>query len=241
MKLEICVDLLESAVIAQKGGADRIELCADLQLGGTTPSGGLMKAARKHLDIDIYAMIRPRSGDFLYNDMEFETMKADVEMAKEAGLDGVVFGLLDEDGNIDEARMKELIELAKPMKVTVHRAFDVSNDPFKSLETLIDLGVERILTSAGGLKVTDDLPLLSEIVKKADKRIKIMAGSGVSAANAAEIVKTGVDELHLSAKSKYKSQMIFKKEISMGTSEEEFVEKTDLEKVLKMKKICESF
>ncbi|HOO32933.1 MAG TPA: copper homeostasis protein CutC [Thermotogota bacterium] len=240
MNLEICVDLLESAIIAQDGGADRIELCADLQLGGTTPSAGLMKAVRKHLKIDIYAMIRPRSGDFFYNAMEFETMKADVETAKALGMDGVVFGILDENGNIDKARMKELIELANPMNVTVHRAFDVSNDLFNSLDVLINLGVERILTSAGGLKVTDDLPLLTEIVRKADKRIKIMAGSGVTAENASEIIKTGVDELHLSAKSKYRSQMFFKKEISMGTSEEEFVEKTDLEKVRQLKKICDA-
>jgi copper homeostasis protein len=238
MKLEICVDLLESAVIAEKGGADRIELCADLQLGGTTPTGGLMKTARKHLDIDIYAMIRPRSGDFLYTELEFETMKADIELAKEMGMDGVVFGILDEDGNIDKARMQELIELAAPMKVTVHRAFDVSNDLFKSLETLVELGVERILTSAGGLKVTDNLPLLNKIVKKADHRIKIMAGSGVTAENAQEVIQTGVDEVHLSAKSKHESQMRFKQEINMGTSEGEFVEKTDMEKVMNMKKIC---
>lgn len=219
MKIEICVDSLESAIKAEKGGAHRIELCADLALGGTTPSYGLMKLCKDSLNIEIYTMIRPRSGDFCYSDLDFQVMIEDVLCAKKLNMDGVVLGILKKDGVIDKDRMKKLIDLARPMKITIHRAFDMTKDMEKSLEDVIDLGIDRILTSAFENKVYENLQLLKELVIKNNKRTIIMAGSGINVNNLEDIIKTGVDEIHLSASKEIDSSMVYRKyNISMGAA-----------------------
>ena len=147
--IEICLEDVESVIRAEKGGADRVELCADLFEGGTTPSLGTFITARRHTTITINTMIRPRGGDFCYSDVEFEAMLEDVKAFKEHGADGIVFGILNIDGTIDKERSRRIIEAARPLPVTFHRAFDMSKDLFQSLEDLIDLGVDRILTSGG--------------------------------------------------------------------------------------------
>lgn len=217
--LEICCFSLESCLTAQKAGAYRIELCGGMFEGGTSPSAGLIKLARQYLTIKLYVMIRPRGGDFCYSETEFEVMKEDIRIAKESGADGVVFGLLNPDGSIDVPRTKELIELAHPMKVTFHRAFDVSAEPFEALETIIELGCERILTSGQKNNVTDGLDLLGILAEKAGNRIEIMAGGGVTANNAAELLEAGVHALHMTGKGLVNSQMKYRKEdVSMASA-----------------------
>lgn len=199
-KLEIIGFNIESCLSAQEAGADRIELCASPGEGGTTPSYGLIKLARQHLHIDLYAMIRPRGGDFLYSDEDFEMMKMDVEFCKKSGCDGIVTGILTTGGKVDKKRCKQLIDLAYPLEATFHRAFDRVKDPFEALEEIIDLGFERILTSGLKPKSVESTALLAELIKKADGRIIIMPGSGVIAENIISIAEaTGAKEFHSSA------------------------------------------
>lgn len=206
--VEACVESVESAVAAASGGADRVELCDDLVEGGTTPSAGAIAVTRRRIDIGICVMIRPRGGDFVYTDLEFESMRHDIGVAHELGADGVVFGLLNPDGTIDRDRTARLVEDAGPLSVTFHRAFDVSRDPMESLDTLIDLGVTRILTSGQRATALESLDLLAALVRAAGDRITILAGGGVTAANAARIVAaTGVREVHLYAARRYASPM----------------------------------
>ncbi|GAB3504902.1 copper homeostasis protein CutC [Emticicia fontis] len=217
--LEICCFSLESCLTAQKAGAYRVELCGGMFEGGTSPSAGLIKLARQNLTIKLYVMIRPRGGDFCYSESEFEVMKEDIQTAKELGADGVVFGLLNPDGSVDVPRTKELVELAHPMKVTFHRAFDVSAEPFEALETIIDLGCERILTSGQKNNVTEGLDLLRILAEKAGNRIEIMAGGGVTAKNAAQLLEAGVHALHMTGKGIVNSQMQYRKEdVSMASA-----------------------
>lgn len=216
--LEICVDSIKSAINAEKGGADRIELCDNLIAGGTTPSAATIELARKYLNIDINVIIRPRSGDFCYSDLEFEVMKRDIEFAKNAGVNGIVTGVLLPNGNIDIARMKEIIQLARPLSVTFHRAFDMTKDPFESLDTLINLNVQRILTSGQESKAIDGIYLIKKLVEKAKNKIIIMPGSGVNEDNVRNIVmKTGVKEIHMSAKKNIDSVMQYRNNnVAMG-------------------------
>jgi copper homeostasis protein len=217
--LEICCFSLESCLTAQKAGAYRIELCGGMFEGGTSPSAGLIKLARQNLSIKLYVMIRPRGGDFCYSHTEFDVMKEDIQMAKELRADGVVFGLLNPDGSVDVLRTKELVDLAHPMKVTFHRAFDVSAEPFEALETIIDLGCERILTSGQKNTAIEGIDLLKALAKKADNRIEIMAGAGVSAQNAAQLLEAGVHALHMTGKGIVNSQMEYRKEdVSMASA-----------------------
>jgi copper homeostasis protein len=200
MKLEIIGFNIESCIAAQNAGADRIELCDGPGEGGTTPSYGFIKAARKVLDIDLYVMIRPRGGDFLYTNEEFEIMKTDVAVCKEIGCDGIVFGILTTDGKVDKKRSKEIIELAYPLEATFHRAFDRVADPFEALEDVIDLGFERILTSGLKPKAEDGRQTIFELISKASDRIIIMPGSGITSENIISIAEsTGARELHSSA------------------------------------------
>ena len=211
MKLEIIGFDIESCVAAQQAGADRIELCAGPAEGGTTPSYGFIKAARKKLHIDLYVMIRPRGGDFLYSDEDFEIMKNDVAICKELGCNGIVTGILTTDGKVDKKRCKELIEIAYPLEATFHRAFDRVADPFEALEDIIELGFERILTSGLKPKAIDSLDLLSKLIKQSDERIIIMPGSGVTAENIITIAEsTGATELHSSATFPEESKMEYK-------------------------------
>lgn len=225
MILEVVVYNIESALQAQQGGADRIELCDNPGEGGTTPSYGTIQIVRKKLSIDIFVMIRPRGGDFHYSAEEFESMKTDIEQCKKLKVDGVVFGILHTDGTIDKKRCKELVDLARPMKVTCHRAFDMTKDSSKSLEDCIEVGFDRILTSGRHAKAVAGIEVLTELVRKANSRIIIMPGSGVNEQNAGAIVaKTGVHELHFSAIVQRDSAMQFKNELLTGMGSNEGTE-----------------
>lgn len=178
--IEICANSAQSCVEAEAGGATRVELCAGIPEGGTTPSYGEIKTAKALTSkIDINVIIRPRGGDFLYTEAEVQSMLLDIELCKELKVHGVVFGCLTKDGDIDVPLMRRLIEAAKPLSVTCHRAFDVCRDPFTALEQLIELGCDRILTSGQQSDAVKGIPLIAELVKRADGRIIIMPGCGV--------------------------------------------------------------
>lgn len=218
-KFEICANSVESCVEAQRGGADRVELCAGMPEGGTTPSYGDIVMARKLLDTTkLHVIIRPRGGDFLYSDLEKEIMLEDVRMVRRLGVDGVVFGALTAEGDVDMEFMRQLMKEAEGMSVTFHRAFDVCRDPREALEQIIELGCERILTSGQMPKAEEGVELLGELVERAGKRIVIMPGCGVNASNIAHIAEaTGAREFHFSARSKRESDMIFRRSrVSMG-------------------------
>lgn len=219
MQLEICCYSLQSCINAQLGGATRIELCNGLFEGGTTPSIGLIKLAVKAVDIPVYPIIRPRGGDFVYSDTELKIMEEDIIQAKAVGAKGVVIGILNTDGSVNTQQTKRLVELAKPLGVTFHRAFDMTADPLQALEEIIETGCERILTSGQQNYAIDGANLLGELVQVAAGRIEIMAGSGVGIGNAEELIKTGVDALHLSAKASTESPMRFRNEaVSMASA-----------------------
>ena len=206
--LEACVDSAEAAIAAQEGGADRVELCANLLEGGTTPSAGTIQLARAKLDIGLNVMIRPRGGDFCYSGPEFQVMQHDVELAKELGADGVVLGILNPDGSVDAARTGALIELARPMSVTFHRAFDMSRAPHCAMEDLIKLGVDRILTSGQEISALEGLDLIADLVQKAGDRIVIMPGGGITERNVKKIVEqSGAKEVHVYAPLSVESRM----------------------------------
>ena len=217
-KIEICTNSVTSCLEAQKGGAYRVELCAGIPEGGTTPSYGEIAVAREMLTIKLNVIIRPRGGDFLYSDVEHQVMLRDIEMAKELGVDGVVIGCLTADGEIDIERNKELIDAAKGMSITFHRAFDMCKDPFKSLEQIISLGCERILTSGQQPTAIEGVSLLKELVDKAGNRIIIMPGSGVNEDNIATLAKeTSAKEFHFSAREPIDSKMIYRNpDLKMG-------------------------
>lgn len=207
-KLEVIAFTIESCLLIQKAGAHRIELCDNPGEGGTTPSYGFLKNAREHVSIELYPMIRPRGGDFLFSNDEFEIMKEDVIRCKELECDGVVIGLLNADGTVDEKRSAALVELAHPLGVTFHRAFDRTRDPFEALETIIDIGCERILTSGLTPNVTEGTGLLTQLVESADNRIIIMPGSGLRSNNIKELaLQTNAVEFHTSARKSTSSKM----------------------------------
>ena len=209
-KLEVIGFTIEGCILAQAAGAHRIELCDNPGEGGTTPSYGFIQAARKKLHIELYPIIRPRGGDFLYTDAEFEVMKADVQVCKDLGCDGVVIGILHADGSVDTARCKDLVTLAYPMGATFHRAFDRVNDAAKALEDVIETGCERILTSGLVPNALDGAETLAALIRQADERIIIMPGSGVRADNIIELaLKTGAVEFHTSARMNTDSSMTY--------------------------------
>ncbi len=208
--LEIAVFSVEAALSAINAGADRIEFCENPGEGGTTPSYGSLVTLKKLTTKPVFPIIRPRGGDFLYTDVEYECIKADILIAKELGYPGVVIGLLNADGSIDVKRTTALVELAAPMQVTFHRAFDRCSDPFQGLEDIITAGCKRILTSGQVPNAHDALPLLNQLVEKANGRIIIMPGSGVRASNIQEIIKvTKATEVHSSARIVKASDMQF--------------------------------
>lgn len=209
--VEVCIDSVEGALAAQTGGATRVELCDNLFEGGTTPSAGTIALTRREVDIPTNVMIRPRGGDFCYSDVEYEVMRWDVEEAKRLGAAGVVIGLLLPDGTVDATRTAGLIELARPLSVTFHRAFDVCRDPFQALETLITLGVDRVLTSGQERTALEGLDLITELVQRAGDRIIIMPGGGISERNAGKIVaRSGAREIHVSGRSAVESKMTYR-------------------------------
>ena len=183
MIIEVCANSYESAINAEQGGADRIELCKDLYLDGLTPTYETAKKTIDELNIPVFILIRPREGDFNYSNEEYELMKADIVKFKEMGCKGIVSGILNEDKTVDLERTKELIELTRPLEFTFHRAFDVVTDPFKEIENLIELGIERVLTSGQKDKAIEGLKLLKELKEKVKNRIKIMPGSGITIDN----------------------------------------------------------
>lgn len=196
--LEICVDSIESALAAQSGGANRVELCSDLLAGGVTPSSGLIAVVRKQISIALHVMIRPRGGDFSYTPEEIDAMKRDIAVAKNLHADGVVLGILDRDGNVDQPRTRELVEIARPLAVTFHRAFDMTPNLHQSLEAVILTGANRILTSGGEPKAEAALDTLAALVKAAGSRIAILVGGGVRDHNLKRILEaTRAREIHV--------------------------------------------
>jgi copper homeostasis protein len=207
-QLEICCFNIQSALVAQLAGANRAELCADPGDGGTTPSLGVIKTVREKLHIKLYPIIRPRGGDFLFDKEDFEVMMNDVVLCKQIGCDGVVIGLLNEDGTIDKKRTSKLVELAYPLGVTFHRAFDRAINPHEALEDIIDCGCERILTSGQQPTAIEGASLINELIKQADNRIIIMPGSGIRASNIIDIAQqTNAEEFHTSARIFQESKM----------------------------------
>lgn len=199
--LEIAAGSLESAIAAQTGGADRIELCANLAEGGTTPSYGTLAVTRDRVHIPVYALIRPRTGDFCYDAADVEVMRRDVETCVSLGYDGVVIGALDVDGNIDESICRTLIAAAGSLGVTFHRAFDVARDQPSALETIVALGCERVLTSGGEATALDGARAIVDVVQQANGRVLVMAGAGITPGNVREIARvSGAHEFHASAR-----------------------------------------
>lgn len=215
---EVAVDSLESALIAQECGVHRVELCAALGIGGITPSHAMIEIAKDRLDIPFNVIIRPRRGDFLYTEAEFDIMCGDIEYAKSLDVNGVVLGILYSDGRIDIDRTRVLIELARPLEVTFHRAFDMAIDPHQALDDLISLGVDTLLTSGQQPTAEQGLSLITELVKQADGRIRIMPGSGINPNNIKAIVKgSGANEFHFSGKASVDSPMQYHNStLSMG-------------------------
>ncbi len=237
INLEVCANSLTSALIAQDGGAIRVELCDNLKEGGTTPSHGQIMLARKLLNINLYVLIRPRGGDFLYSDIEFEIMKANVQYCIETGCDGIVIGILNEDGSIDKTRCAELIQMAAKagLGVTFHRAFDMCADMYQALEDIIELGCERILTSGGKSTAIEGANTIAHLIEKAAGRIIIMPGSGVDETTVADLIHfTKAAEIHSSAKKMVKSRMKFQNDhiiMSSNYLDEFSIQQTDLQKV----------
>lgn len=241
--LEICVDSVESAIAAVRGGASRLELCSNLIIGGTTPGPWLFEEVRKNVEVPIHVLIRPRFGDFCYTDAEFSMMKNAVEVFRKMGADGVVIGVLNPDGTLNMNQMKVLKEAAGDMSVTLHRAFDVCADPIKVMEQAISLGIDTILTSGQKNTALQGADLLKELHEKSNGRITIQAGSGVSA----EVIRqlyplTGLNAYHMSGKKTLDSEMKFRKEgVNMGLpilSEYE-IWRTDEESVRAAKNVLE--
>lgn len=218
-ELEICCDNFASAESAAIAGANRIELCSAIGEGGLTPSIGMIEQVLKNLNIDVHVLIRPRGGDFLYSDAEIEIIKSDIEACKELGVDGVVIGFLNADGSVDKENTADIIELAQPMKVCFHRAFDMCKHPLKAFEELKELGIDCLLTSGQAPKAIDGLELISQLVERAENKIKIMPGSGVRVHLLEEIhQKTKAHAYHMSARIPVSSKMQFQQEkVSMGS------------------------
>ena len=216
--IEVCAYSLQACLTAQRAGATRIELCGGMAEGGTTPSAGLIQLARQHVHIPLFVMIRPRGGDFLYTDSEFTVMQADIDMARSLGANGVVLGILNAVGTVDEARTQQLVRYAHPMPVTFHRAFDMTRDAAEALEAVIRTGAVRILTSGQQPTAETGIPALTRLVEQAAGRIEIMAGAGVNVNNAPQLWATGVNSLHTSGSVRYESAMQYRQPAVSMTS-----------------------
>jgi len=233
IKLEIAVFSVEAALAAIKAGADRIEFCENPLEGGTTPSFGSLATLISLISKPVFPIIRPRGGDFFYTKNEFNAMRSDVLMARKLDYPGIVIGLLNQDGSIDVERTKRLVDLASPMEVTFHRAFDRCKDPFKALEDIIATGCKRILTSGQFPNAADAQPLLKKLVEQAGDRIIIMPGSGVRSNNIKEIMQaTGAKEIHSSARKMQASQMHYIKDSMNENLQATGVDSEEIKKML---------
>ena len=223
-RFEICANSVASCIAAQEGGANRVELCAGIPEGGTTPSYGMIRSARECISIALNVIIRPRGGDFLYSEEEINEMLYDIKVAKELGADGLVFGCLLPDGSVDKVNMARLMEAAGDTPVTFHRAFDHSSDPIQALEDIIELGCARILTSGCRPTALEGAGLLAKLVEKAGDRLIIMPGCGVKESNIAEIARlSGAREFHFSAREPVLSGMVFRNpEVAMGSEDDPY-------------------
>ena len=223
-KFEICANSIASCIAAQEGGANRVELCAGIPEGGTTPSYGMIHNARKSISIALNVIIRPRGGDFLYSESEIKEMVEDIKIAKMLGADGLVFGCLNPDGSVDMQAMQTLMDAAGDVPVTFHRAFDHTCDPLKALEDIISLGCIRILTSGCKPTAIEGVELLAQLIERAGDRIIIMPGCGVREDNIAQIARlSGAREFHFSARESVESGMIFRNpEVAMGTEDDPY-------------------
>jgi copper homeostasis protein len=217
--VEVCVDSIHSAVAAERGGAARVELCSGLIEGGITPSAGLIEITRGNVFLPLHVMIRPRGGDFFYDSDEFETMQRDIAAAKQLGADGVVFGILDVNANVDVVRTRQLVNLARPLAVTFHRAFDMTEDLLRALEDVCATGVDRLLTSGGEQTSLQGQATIAQLVKQARGRVVVMPGSGIKPENARSLVEqTGAREIHVGLRSSLPSPMVHRNpRVSMGT------------------------
>jgi copper homeostasis protein len=218
MEIEVCVESVESAIAAERGGARRVELCSDLLEGGITPSAGLIASVRRRIAIDLYVMIRPRGGDFCYTDLEFEVMREEIAHARHIGADGIALGLLDQQGHVDVARTRELVDLARPLHVTFHRAIDMTPDLPAAMEDVLATGACRILTSGGAPNATCGVNELAEMVRAAKGRIAIMPGGGITPATITAVAQaTEATEFHSSARTAFPSPVSFHKQgMAMG-------------------------
>jgi copper homeostasis protein len=232
-KLEVIGFNIESCSLAQSAGADRIELCDNPADGGTTPSYGFIKAAREKLKIALYPIIRPRGGDFLYSREEFEIMQTDIKLCKDLGCDGVVVGMLNADGKIDKKRCSLLVELAYPLGVTFHRAFDRTNDAHQALEDIIEIGCERILTSGLQPTAMEGAGAIASLIKQADERIIIMPGSGLRSDNIISLAqRTGAIEFHTSARISKSSAMNYCNEMMKEDLRSVVADAGEIEKII---------
>ena len=238
--LEIIGFGIEGSIIAQAAGANRIELCDNPNEGGTTASYGFIKAAREKLHIDLYPMIHPRGGDFFYTEDEFEIIKSDVKLCKELGCNGVVIGALTRDGKIDKNKCSMLIEIAYPLGVTFHRAFDRAAEPFEALEDIIDIGCERILTSGQKPTAPEGAELIKQLIQQAGERIIIMPGSGVRANNIINLAEnTGAVEFHTSARIRVPGKMTYQNPLMNETAESISVDGDEVRKIIEQLSLLE--
>jgi len=219
--VEVCVESVASALAAQRGGAGRVELCGSLIEGGITASTGLIEMTRAAVSLDIHVMIRPRGGDFCYEPDEFETMKRDIALAKRLGANGVVFGILDVNGDIDVDRTRQLVDMARPLAVTFHRAFDMTSDLLRAFDDLCRTGVDRLLTSGGEATCLQGQKAIRQLVNQSRGRIIVMPGSGIRSNNARTLIEqTGATEVHVGLRSSYPSPMLHHNpQVSMGSVE----------------------
>lgn len=238
--LEICVDSVESAKNAQQGGADRLELCSNLIIGGTTPDPALIRLVKREVNIPVRVLLRPRFGDFCFTDYEKEMQLMQIEQCRQLGADGVVVGALLPDGNLDEEFLRACAAAAKGMGLTMHRAFDVCADAERALETAVSIGFDTILTSGQAAKAPAGKDCLAKLCRQAEGRITIMAGSGVNPDNMPKLAKAGICTFHFSAKECAESPMQYRAEgIPMGlpVADEYLREYTDASEVARAKKV----